>query len=73
MNYQDESATTSASIPGVSPRPAISPERMRRAMLIGGTVILIVIGLLVGYKVFTNQMMKSFFASNVPPTVSVNY
>ena len=73
MNYQDESATTSASIPGVSPRPAISPERMRRAMLIGGTVILIVIGLLVGYKAFTNQMMKSFFASNVPPAVSVNY
>lgn len=73
MKYQDESATTSASIPGVSPRTAISPERMRRAMLIGGTVILIVIGLLVGYKVFTNQMMKSFFASNVPPAVSVNY
>ena len=58
MNYQDESATTSASIPGVSPRTAISPERMRRAMLIGGTVILIVIGWIGSYlfRVVTGNM-----------------
>jgi membrane fusion protein, multidrug efflux system len=73
MNYQDKPATAAADQPGTSDRAVISPERMRRAMIIGGTAILIVIGLLVGFKVFTNQMMKSFFASNVPPPVSVNF
>ncbi len=73
MNYQDKPTTTIAVTPGQSPRAAISPERMRRAMIIGGGSILLVIGLLVGFKVFTNQMMKSFFAANTPPPVSVNF
>lgn len=72
MNYQDKAPST-ATAAGMTAPTAISPERMRRAMIIGGSAILVVIALLVGFKVFTNQMMKSFFASNTPPPVSVNF
>jgi len=70
MNYQDSNLTKAEISAG---RPGVSPERMRRALLIAGTAILVVIALLVGFNVFRSQMMKSFFAANVPPPVSVNY
>jgi multidrug efflux system membrane fusion protein len=73
MNYQDKSTAAETPATGLTAPTAISPERMRKAMIIGGSAILGVIALLVGFKVFTNQMMKSFFASNTPPPVSVNF
>jgi len=73
MNYQDKAPHVEAPAAGMTASAAISPERMRKAMIIGGSAIVVVIALLVGFKVFTNQMMKSFFASNTPPPVSVNF
>jgi membrane fusion protein, multidrug efflux system len=74
MNYQDKTTPSSAQAASASTQPnQISPERMRRALIIGGIVVAVFVGLLVGYRVFTNQMMKSFFASNTPPPVSVNF
>jgi multidrug efflux system membrane fusion protein len=74
MNYQDKTTPSSAQAASPSIQPnQISPERMRRALIIGGIVVAVFIGLLVGYRVFTNQMMKAFFASNTPPPVSVNF
>jgi membrane fusion protein, multidrug efflux system len=74
MNYQDKTTPSSAQAASPSIQPnQISPERMRRALIIGGIIVAVFVGLLVGYRVFTNQMMKSFFASNTPPPVSVNF
>ncbi|MBL8645518.1 MAG: hypothetical protein JNK21_16415, partial [Rhodospirillaceae bacterium] len=74
MNYQDRNAATShvepATVAGHTP---ISPERMRRAVIIAGIVIAAVAALLVGYNIIGNIMMKRFFASNVPAPVSVNF
>ena len=73
MNYQDKQTAPAA--PGATNMESgvISPARMRRALIIGGGAMVLVVGLLVGFNVFRGQMMKSFFASNVPPPISVNF
>jgi len=74
MNYQERSTTSAQSDAAVTVAGhAVSPQNMRRAVIIGGAVILVIVALLVGFNIFRAQMMKSFFASNVPPPVSVNF
>lgn len=73
MNYQDPNPTSVSATASNAERRAISPERMRRMMIIAGAILFVVAALLVGYKVFMNQMMKSIFASNTPPPVTVNF
>ncbi|MSO97873.1 MAG: efflux RND transporter periplasmic adaptor subunit [Rhodospirillaceae bacterium] len=74
MNYQDVPSQTAMSPTQVAPvRTAVDPARVRRAVLWAGVIALVVVGLLVGFDLFRKQMMASFFASNTPPPVSVNY
>lgn len=71
MNYQDPKPP-SLSTATVQELP-VSRARLTRAMVIGGLVMVVVVGLLVGFDLFRKQMMKQFFAANVPPPVSVSY
>ncbi len=72
MNYQDKQTTPAESGATKLESGVISPARMRRALIIGGGAMALVVGLLVGFNIFRGQMMKSFFASNVPPPISIN-
>lgn len=76
MNYQDRNPSTSAGSSPMAPigtRATVSPQRMRKVMIIAGAVVLVFVALIVGFDLFKNAMMKSFFAANVPPPVTVNY
>ncbi len=76
MNYQERSPSALSKVEAAFTDLAggrVSPQRMRKAIVISGVILLIVVGLLVGFNIFRNSMIKSFLANNAPPPVSVNF
>ncbi|MBL8628579.1 MAG: efflux RND transporter periplasmic adaptor subunit [Rhodospirillaceae bacterium] len=76
MNYQERTPSALSQIESVFTGLTdgrVTPQRMRKAIVISGLVLLVVIGLLVGFNIFRNSMIKSFLANNTPPPVSVNF
>jgi multidrug efflux system membrane fusion protein len=76
MNYQDRANSAvnkiESAFTGLTDG-RVSPQRMRKAIIVSGTILALVVAVLVGYNIMGQIMMKKFFASNVPPPVAVNF